>query len=64
MLDDGAVGIVPDDLAEIVDSGRNSIGARGIVEGGEGAAVIEEAVRVAAGVDVTPDDLARVVDAK
>jgi hypothetical protein len=61
---DGAVGVVPDDLAEIVDPGRNGVGARWIIEGGEGAAVIEEAVRVAAGVGVTPDDLAEVVDGK
>jgi hypothetical protein len=55
---------MPDDLAEIVDPGRNRVGARWIVEGGEAAAAIEEAVGVAAGVDVTPDDLAEVVDAK
>src|SRR5262249_1092314 len=48
---------------EVVDAERLGVGARGIVDGSVGAAAIEETVR-AADVVVSPDDLARVVDAE
>jgi hypothetical protein len=41
---DGPVGVMPDDLAQIVDAGRNSVGARWSIDGGVDAAAIEKAV--------------------
>jgi hypothetical protein len=56
------VGVIPDDLARVVDTERKSAsGGRGIVEGGEGAPAVEEAVGVVTGVIVLPDDLTCVV---
>src|SRR5262249_8420975 len=52
-----------DDLAHIVDAvGLRSPGGQGIVEGGEGAVAVEEAVGVAVGSSVRRDDLTRIVD--
>jgi hypothetical protein len=59
------VGVFPDDQAGVVDAGgKGTPGAKGIVEGGVGAAAVEEAVVAGGAVPVIPDDLARVVDAQ
>ena len=42
---------------------RNAAGSQGIIERGEVAATVTEKTVGAAGVDVTPDDLASIVDA-
>ena len=60
----GGGSVIPDDLAEIVDPGRNRVGAQGIVEGRENAVVEEEAVAVVGDVGESPDDLAQGVDSK
>jgi hypothetical protein len=55
-----------DDLAQVVDAVGKCVAAIsgvGIVEGGVSAAAIEEAMRVAGGIVVRPDHLARGVDA-
>src|SRR4029077_310535 len=62
------VEIRPDDLARII----NAVGlcacaagiGQGIIEGGVGAAAVKKAVVAEAGILVSPDDLARVVDAE
>ena len=64
MLRAAAVGVVPDDLARVVNAGSSgALGAERIVERGVGAAAIEEAVRRAIAVRVVPDDLPSIVDA-
>ena len=58
------VGVIPEDLARVVDTERKGAsGGHGIVECGERATAEEEAVRVVTGVIVLPDDLTCVVDA-
>ena len=57
------ISVVPDDLPCGVDAMcSRAADAQGIVEGGEGAPAVEEAVAGTA-IRVTPEDLARVVDA-
>ena len=59
-----AIDVIPDDLARVVDAlGHGAFGAERIIDGGVGAATIEEGVRHLTAVEVIPDDLARVVDA-
>ena len=53
-----------DDLARVVDAACiRAAGAQRIVEGGEGAPAVEEAMPLAIRVGVCTDDLARIVDA-
>ena len=57
------VGVIPNDLARIVDAEcRGALGGQGVVEGGIDAAAKEEPVG-AGGVSVSADDLAHMVDA-
>src|SRR6516225_9594072 len=57
------VGVIPDDLAQIVDAvGKGAVGAKGNVDGGVSAAAVKKAMPDAVGVTVSPDDLAGRVD--
>src|SRR5262245_19084908 len=62
-----AVDVVSGDLTQVIDALANgfaSISSIGVVEGGVGAAAIEEAVRAAAGsIGVVADHLPRGIDA-
>jgi len=65
MVDAAAVGIIPDNLALVVDPGGNGVphGCLGrIVQRGIAAAAVKKAVEANA-VVIIPDDLASVVDA-
>jgi len=58
------VAVIPDDLPEVVDASRKGAGGGvGIVESGVSAAAEEEPMNDAAGIGVSPDDLAGSVDA-
>ena len=63
----GAVPVIPDDVALVVDAScSGAVGAQGIVDGGVNAFVVQEAVQAAlqAGVaEVNTDDLTCAVDA-
>jgi hypothetical protein len=62
------IGIISNDLALVVDTVRESaIGGPGVVESGEGAIAVKEAVRFKTAVlksGIGSDDLPRVVDAE
>src|SRR5262249_59933101 len=67
VLDAVAVVVSADDLAAVVDVqdlGTDASAAQRIVEGGEDAADIEEAVLPEVAVAIIPDDLTGVVDAE
>jgi len=63
-VDADGVGVIPDNLADIVDVGRFRAARRsqGIVEGEVISPAVEEAVYVEVRIGVLPDDLARIVD--
>jgi hypothetical protein len=65
------VGVIPDDLAVVIDAscmgaidnaGAAGIAGKGVVDSGEEAAAINKAM-IASGIRVIPDDLAQIVDA-